>query len=205
MASGAASARNAPPQIQDKYPLLIVHSQPELDARIEAGHLRMKDNRMYSPYFLDVTEWSDWKKVFGEWPLPYPWPHMNNEAYSKLVMWHIAAQNNGDVGGMAEFFLRQGRFGDPADIAALNELTSSPKRMHEVFRPDEVAEYLEPFLLKVFEWHYLTTKRELEKRSAAHKIPHAIMSKSTSNSPMLRPAKHRKSKSQMSSEYKSCT
>ncbi|RDI86679.1 hypothetical protein Vi05172_g3528 [Venturia inaequalis] len=207
MVSGVASAIDAPAQIQvqDKIPLMVVHSQPKVDARLEAAQLRMKDNRKYMSYFLHVTQWSDWKKIFGEWPLPYPWPHMSNEAYSKQVIYHLAAQNNGDVGYMAERFFREGRFGDPnnIDVAALNALTSSPTRVHEVFRPDEVAYHSEAFLLKVFEWHYLSTKLELEKRSAALNVPHAIISKSTGNSPMLRPAKHRKSKSQLSIEVPS--
>lgn len=207
MASGVASAADAPAevQVQDKIPLMIVHSQPKLDARLEAGQLRLRDNRKYLPYFLQVTQWSDWKKIFGEWPLPYPWPHMNNEEYSKLVVYHLAAQNNGDVGFMAERFFREGRFGDPAniDVAALNALTSSPARVHDVFRPEEVAYHSEAFLLKIFEWHYLSTKLEMEKRSAALSVPHAIISKSTGNSPMLRPAKHRKSRSQLSSKHHS--
>lgn len=203
MASGVASAADAPAQVQDKIPLMIVHSQPDLDARLEAAQLRLKENRKYMSYFLSVTHNSDWKKIFKEWPLPYKWPHMNNEEYSKLVIYHLAAQNNGDVGYMAECFLREGRFGDPTNIVALNAFTSKPQRVYEAFSREEIAEHSEAFLLKIFEWHFLTTQQKLEKNSVALNVPHAIISKSTSNSPMLRPAKHRKSKSQqLSSMYR---
>ncbi|QDS69862.1 hypothetical protein FKW77_000404 [Venturia effusa] len=202
MASGVASADDAPAQVQDKIPLLIVHSQPELDARIEASQLRLLDNCKHLPYFINITERSDWKKTFEKWTLPYKWPHMNNEAYSKRVIYHIAAQNNGDIGRMARDFFYEGRFGDPTtvNIAALNALTSEPKRIHDVFRPDEVALYSEQVLFKVFEWHFLTTKRMLEENFAALNAPNVALSKSMNNSPMLRPAKHRRSKSQLSIE-----
>jgi hypothetical protein len=207
MASDADSPGGAPVQrAATKYvtPPIIVNSQPDWDARIQAGMLRCSDNNANLPYFLQVRHDSDWQQIFcgPGWPFPWEWEHKTNPEYSKLVIYHIAAQNQCDVSTQATKLKNRV---DPDTL--LNAVNYCHPR--EFFTPEEMHFFSETFLLKVFEYLRWSLSPQNPKDKTAPvanvepNVPKVLMSKSTTNSPTLKPMKHRRSKSHstLSREY----
>jgi hypothetical protein len=213
MASGVENSGGA--RIKYVTAPIIVHSQPDDDARTEAGQLRCSNNRANLPYFLQVKHNSDWKKIFcgPGWPFPYEWAHKDNVEYSKLVIYHIAAQNHMDVSTQASQLVT--KLGPPGNFGAVLDAVSN-RHPRDFFTTEELDFYSEAFLLKVFEWLRLCLlQQNPQLATVPAPVPYVepingaskVMSKSTTNSPVLKPIKHRKSKSHngLSSEYTPCT
>jgi hypothetical protein len=152
MASGVVKPSCGTPT---KYvtPPIVVNSQPEYDARIQAGNLRCADSNAYLPYFLEVRHDSDWHDIFcgPNWPFPHQWEHKGNPEYSKRVLYHIAAQNHMDVSHHVSKFLSEGRFGPQNDLEGIRHKAFC-NRAHDLFTPQEIDHYSEAFLSKVFLW-----------------------------------------------------
>jgi len=186
MAPGAASSDEP----QSIVLPIIVHSTPDYNARCEASKLR----RANLPYFLEVTHDANWEKVFcgPHWPFSTPWLYKYDPEYSKMVIYHIAAQNHIDVGNFVANWLSKLSH-DSGRI--WNAIHQHPRT---VFSSGELSIYGEPFLFKVYEWvrrgFELTDAKSIPMRGEKENATKMI-SKSTTNSPALKPIKHRKSAS----------